>query len=271
MKRGLCKNEVNRETQRCSYRAPKWKQHLLTPPSGAPGALWVTTTCFHDKNTLLLPLLPEPTAEPSRSENGKGSSLLDQQAKWPKASCTIHFCLAYTCRRATAAPASLGGGRHFIMGSKRHTIAGGGTPLALLRSVSKFTLASQPRWRQQQCFTCHKFQYWWGCMSNKEAFVLSLSVQKEIVNYLPVNKHVGPEVTTWRHHKVPWRVYVYKDIQQPQQIPSENRVTEKHLPSEGLGANEPETLKQDFREGKWTARARQDRLLLEYCHGVYLF
>lgn len=112
-KRGLCRNEVNRETQRCSYRAPKWKQHLLTPPSGAPGALFqllVSMTKIHCYCLFFLS---------PRSENRKHSSLLDQWAKSPKASCTVHFCLAYTCRRATAAPASLDGGRAFHYGEPK--------------------------------------------------------------------------------------------------------------------------------------------------------
>lgn len=69
------------ETQKCSYIATKWKQYLLIPLNGAPGALWVTATCFHDKNRLLLPLLPEPAAEPSHLEERKHNSLLDQQTK----------------------------------------------------------------------------------------------------------------------------------------------------------------------------------------------
>ena len=106
-KGGLCKNEANRETQKCSYIAAKRKQHLSTPLNGAPRALWVTATGFHDRNTLLLPLLPEPAA------SRKHHSLLDQQTKSPKASCTVHFCLAQTCGRATAAPASLGSATAF--------------------------------------------------------------------------------------------------------------------------------------------------------------
>ena len=78
-------------------------------------------------------------------------------------------------------------------------------------------------------------------------------MQKEIKNYLPVNEHMNPEVTAWSHHKAPWRVYVaYKDLQQPQQILSEDTATEKYLTSKGLWAHEAEIPKHAFREGKGT-------------------
>lgn len=73
-----------------------------------PQESWVTATAFHDENTLLLPLLSEPVAEPSHPGKRKHHSLLDQQTGQPGASCTLHFCLADACRRATTGPTSLG-------------------------------------------------------------------------------------------------------------------------------------------------------------------
>lgn len=120
-----------------------------------PQESWVTVSAFHDKNTLLLPLLSESMAEPSHLGKRKHHSLPDQPTGQPKASRTLHSCLADTCRRATTGPASLGRALAFQDGT-RCAIIRAQTPSVLLHPTSKSTCVLQPCLGPEQCFTTDK-------------------------------------------------------------------------------------------------------------------